>query len=378
MGAFDSGLPSHETYAYRLLGLVAVSGEFPTGQVSRLPGSTTYKEAVIRSLKKERLLKPYSRDRLRGYRLGSKAKRLLMQENTARFAFYLTGETDTNRLKCELSRRLRLHRLAQTYVTMQNAGVSIFRDEKPSLWTSTGSGLPLDPPAFYSSREVKEMGMDAIKIRGSRLTGVLPARSGLLAVYNMGSSIPNFDYRTELRTKAFLRIALCQQRLSKLYAPGEVYGLLFSDSMGPLSGLLTASSDKAPGFFLLDGSYEHFYYLTNDHRGESLLRFLADPSLSAQLNRVLLQDLFPANPDSAVENDGFAPDGRPVLFSYLPDIPRLNRFAAALELHDQTGVLICCDFQREALANAFPERIVFQTISFEKLERSFLLTAKQN
>lgn len=132
MGAFDSGLPSHETYAYRLLELVAVRGEFPTSQVSRLPGSTTYKEAVIRSLKKERLLKPYSRDCLHGYRLGSRAKRLL-QENPARFSVYFTGETETNRLKCEPSRRLRLHRLAQTYVTMQNAGVSIFRDEKSSL-----------------------------------------------------------------------------------------------------------------------------------------------------------------------------------------------------------------------------------------------------
>ena len=64
------------------------------------------------SLKKSGLLRTYYRDRLRGYRLGARAKAALLDGWPERFSPYLTGDTDTNRLKSEVNRRLRLHRLA--------------------------------------------------------------------------------------------------------------------------------------------------------------------------------------------------------------------------------------------------------------------------
>lgn len=102
--------------AYRLLSLTAISGEFPTDQLNRLPGSPYYLESVVTALKKDGLLRTYYRDKLRGYRLGPRAKATLLDSRPDRFASYLTGDTDTNRLKCEIDRRLRLHRLAETYV----------------------------------------------------------------------------------------------------------------------------------------------------------------------------------------------------------------------------------------------------------------------
>ena len=74
------------------------------------------------SLKKSGLLRTYYRDRLRGYRLGAKAKAALLDGWPERFSPYLTGDTDTNRLKSEVNRRLRLHRLAETYITMRGLG----------------------------------------------------------------------------------------------------------------------------------------------------------------------------------------------------------------------------------------------------------------
>ena len=58
------------------------------------------------SLKKSGLLRTYYRDRLRGYRLGAKAKAALLDGWPERFSPYLTGDTDTNRLKSEVNRRL--------------------------------------------------------------------------------------------------------------------------------------------------------------------------------------------------------------------------------------------------------------------------------
>ena len=124
--------------AYRLLSLTAISGEFPTDQLNRLPGSPYYLESVVTALKKDGLLRTYYRDKLRGYRLGPRAKATLLESRPDRFASYLTGDTDTNRLKCEIDRRLRLHRLAETYVTMDNAGVCVYRDEKPAIFAPEG------------------------------------------------------------------------------------------------------------------------------------------------------------------------------------------------------------------------------------------------
>ena len=48
--------------AYRLLSLTAISGEFPTDQLNRLPGSPYYLESVVTALKKDGLLRTYYRD----------------------------------------------------------------------------------------------------------------------------------------------------------------------------------------------------------------------------------------------------------------------------------------------------------------------------
>ena len=142
------------------------------------------------SLKKSGLLRTYYRDRLRGYRLGAKAKAALLDGWPERFSPYLTGDTDTNRLKSEVNRRLRLHRLAETYITMDNAGAGLFQDEKPKVFSPQGyHGEAIEYPAFYSSREVKEMGIDTTQVRSSRFTGVLLAPTGIYVTYNSGAAL---------------------------------------------------------------------------------------------------------------------------------------------------------------------------------------------
>ena len=60
--------PRQDTLGRYLLELAAVCGEFPSSLLPRIPGSPSYKEAVITSLKKEGLLRVFYKDRLRGFR----------------------------------------------------------------------------------------------------------------------------------------------------------------------------------------------------------------------------------------------------------------------------------------------------------------------
>lgn len=364
-------LPGRETQAYRLLVLIAISGEFPVTLLDRLPGGESYKEAMVYKLKSEKLLRIYYKDKLRTLRLTAYAKKLLLAQRPERFSFYLTGNADTNLLKSEITRRIRLCRIAVTYVTMQGAGISLFRDSKPEIFRPTGEMISEKPkrPVFYSSREIKEIGMEAVKIRGARLVGVTVSENHIFATYNQSITGTRWDYRAEMRAKVLLGNRFC--RGSNQYRPETICGLLLDEGMEPLYQLLTGADSATRCFFLLDGNYEHFYYLTNDHYGEVLLKLLCNQDKTEELNTLLMQGLGKREPGWLIENDAVDRQGNPVLFGYFMDMPRMVRFANALQLQERQGTLICFDFQKEVLRRCFGEEMELQTISFEKFERRF-------
>lgn len=368
----SNSLPDQQTVGYMLLELIAVSGELPANQLRRLSGGDSYKLNVIRILKTQKLLRTYYRDGLRGYRLTAQAKKSLLAVNPHRFSFALTGSAETNLVKSEITRRLRLHRVAETTVTMMNAGVQIHRDEKPDIFSpcrDESTRLSIQAPAFYNSREVKEMGTVFVKIRGARSVGVLLTPADLFVVYNLGNSLMKWEYKSEMRTKALMKTVLCRERLPQQYPPDSVQGLIFGNSMSLAYDILKEAGSKQ--YFILDGNYEHFYYLTNDRRGERLLSLLCSRTMTERLEDILYADLYESETVSDLESDAVDRNGNPVLLSFFCDLPRIKRFDTALQLQNKSGTLICFDFQREALERYCSKQITFQTIDFQKWERSF-------
>jgi hypothetical protein len=252
---------------------------------------------------------------------------------------------------------------------MDNAGVCVYRDEKPAIFAPEGyAGGRIVYPAFFSSREVKEMGIDTTKIRSSRSTGILLAPSGIFVTYNSSSALMKWRYKSEMRVKALIWSVICQQRLSPQFRHEDVHGLILGNSMDLAYQILTSTGGRKHDFFMLDGSYEHFLYLTNDHQGEVILALLCDPGKTAELDRILLQGLTARQPGLAIEHDGISPDGSPVLFGYFCDLPRIARFNTSLELSEHPGTLICFDFQAEVLRSYCGSQVRFQTIDFTKFE----------
>lgn len=362
-------LPSHNSLNYELLSLMAICGEVPCTCSARLTASESYRKKVVTSLTHDKLLRIFSRHHLRGYRLGVRGKRLLLQQEPERFAFYLSGCSDTNAIKSEVSRRVRLHRIAQTYVTMLNAGAMIYRDEKPPIFSPAASGsIRIEQPCFYDSREMKEAELEMLKIRGSRMAGALFTSSRVFAVYNSMGFLPVFEPQVEQRAKVMLE-QICRTKISFNL---KASGLLLSDSMDILRILLEHSRTRKLDHFLLNDGYEHFYFLTNDSYGEALLQLLCHPEIIAQVNAALLQEFQSPSPNSRLECDAVDDSGSPVLFCYLPDIPRLYRFVSALDLLNITGILVCFDFQADALRPLCGDNIELQIIDFQKFKMRFL------
>jgi len=189
-------------------------GEVPSIQIKRLAGGERYKELVIIELRKRKFIYTFYQEKLRGLRLTGKAKDLLIEDAPDRFSFFLIGSTDTNIIKSEFKRRLRLHRVAQAFITMLNADIEVFRDEKPNVFAPVANAAEIDYPSFYLSREVKELGERATAIRGSRSVGILLTASAAFAVYNMGEALMKWDYRAEMRVKTLMTTLLCARSFS--------------------------------------------------------------------------------------------------------------------------------------------------------------------
>ena len=369
------------TSAYHLMEMAAISGECSPRVLAHLHLNTSYGEKLITRLKKEGHIRTHYKDGLRGYRLTSRGKKLLLAENPARFSFYLSGCSDTNRPRSDIPRRLRLQQASIAYAMLQGAGVEIFRDRKAPLFRpgtrTEASPCNMTLPAFYHSREVKELGAEAVKINNSRTTGILLAPECIYAVFCTGGALMKWEYRTELKVKALLSYHASQGILSgsrggpRYHPDTPVRALIIGEDMDTALKLMESTGGFRKSYFYLDSSFDFFHYIPDDSTGEAMIRLLCSPALQKALNGLLLSDLQPPCSDYGLEHDALR-DGYPVLLSYDFDILRLSRFRTALSLRGMTGHLICFDFQKTVLGQYFRETASIETIDLKKFERRFL------
>ena len=368
------------TSAYRLMELIAISGECSPRVLAHLHLSTSYGEKLITRLKKEGCIKTHYKDGLRGYRLTGRGKKLLLGENPARFAFYLSGSSDTNRPRSDFPRRHRLQQASIAYAMLQDAGVEIYRDRKTPLFqpgTSQKAPCNMTLPAFYHSREVKELGAEAIKINNSRTIGILLAPECIYAVFCTGGALMKWEYRTELKVKALLSYHTSRGILSGMnnglrYTPDTpVKALIIGEGMDTALKLMESTGGFQKSYFYLDSSFDYFHYIPDGSAGATMLKLLCSPALLKGLKNLLLSDLQPPCPDYGLEHDAVS-EGMPVLLAFDFDMLRLSRFRTALSFHGLTGNLVCFDFQKPVLQQYFGEAATIETIDLKKFEGRFL------
>lgn len=368
------------TAAYRLLSLTALSGECSPDILSRLGIGPSYGEKLVTKLKDEGLLKTHYKDRLRGYRLACGGKKLLLAQNPERFSFYLSGNTETNHPRSGYPRRLRLQQASHIYAMLLNAGITFFRDEKPLIFREepqAGESVRMPLPIFYHSREVKELGTEAVKIGNSRIMGILFAPGCIYALFHTGTAPIKWEYQTELRVKTFLshhvsRGILSRGSIEPCYHPDTPIRLLFIGSgMDTALKLMESTGGFQKSYFCLDSSFDYFHYIPDDAAGETTLRLLCSPALQKALRSLLLSDLQPPCPDYGMEHDAVS-EGMPVLLAFDFDMLRLSRFRTALSFHGLAGNLVCFDFQKPVLQQYFGDAAAIETIDLYKFERRFL------
>ena len=365
--------------AYRLMELTAISGECSPHVLAHLNLSACYGEKLITRIKKDGYIRTHYKDGLRGYRLTSRGKKLLLEENHSRFSFYLSGSSDTNRPRSDFPRRLRLQQASIAYAMFLNAGVEIFRDRKPLLFSAKIWTTPCNMalPVFYHSREVKELGAEAVKINNSRTMGILLSPECIYAVFCTGGSLMKWEYRTELKVKALLSYHTSRGILSGTgsglcYHPDTpIKALIIGEGMDTALKLMESTGGFQKSYFYLDSSFDYFHYIPDNAAGNTMIRLLCSPTLMKELRNLLISDLQPPCPDYGLEHDAIS-GGMPVLLAFDFDMLRISRFRTALSFRGLIGNLVCFDFQKPVLQQYFGEVAAIETIDLKKFEGRFL------
>ena len=361
-------LPTVGTLPDQILTMTALCGELPNRELSRFHAAPSYIERTVKRLRHDNLLQTHYRDGLRGLRLTQTARKLLLDQRPDRFSAILGSSHEHSQLKSEPDRRRRTHRMAEVLMTMHHAGVRAFPWEKPALFQPT----PMDhepsiwPPLYYSSHEIKDVGLLSTKIFGSRMMGILLSPEQQFLIYNIGEGEIRWGQNIEMRLKAFCLVELQQRRLPSQFGV-PISAIVFASSMQQMEWLMQGGRE-ARSYFVLEQNFDHFYFLTNDCRGEIILQVLYDPDRKAYLDDILMEDLTTDGACWGVDCDAFDADGALVLFGYTCDMPHIKRFDNGLSLHDLKGTLICFDFQEEVMRAVCGPNVTLQLIDFDAYE----------
>ena len=364
-------LPSPDTFPDLLLTLTALSGEFPSALVKRLPGSEYYNRNVVTRMKKAGLLYKYSRDGLHGLRLTSLAKDLLLTQQPDRYSDILAGDSVLNAPKYSAVRRARLHRMAEVLVSMFNANVLILPWEKPDIFQADGETSPtdIDQPTYYTSLEIKGGGDQGKKFTGSRATGILFTYDNIYLTFNTGASEMKWDSKSETRLKVFVAYSL-RVRQAGRHSMKKPDAIMFASDMGQFNVLMDGSRKKKSRNQTVLDDFDHFHYLTKDYYGAVILCLLCDPELRKVLDGVLMKGLTPVpRGSSTIDCDAIDGDKAPVLLGYTCDMPRIQRFVHGLMTHGREGVLYCFDFQEEVMRQVCGIQANIQCIDFDAVVR---------
>lgn len=360
-----------DTQIYQFLELVAISGEYPAEKVSLYFGEGRYGEKVITTLKKENMIKLFQKDGFKGYRLTITGKKYLLQINPERFCFYLCGKVETNLIKSEKYRQIRLHRMAVVNAMIIRSGIEIFRDKKEKLFQKEYHARnPPALPVYYSSREIKEIGMEAVKIKNARATGVLITNTRVFLIYHTGDTVMKWQKQSELRLKAVIGFYLQKNKILNGHnRVNDIAVIMIGNNMEVAYSLLISNGGSAKQLFLVDDSFNNQYFIPENFYGITLMKILCDQRITEELNQILSTDLSSDIP-KGMDCDGMDQKHRPVLFAYDFNMVRITKFQLALAIRKIKGIIICFDFQKEVLQR-YCNHIEIQTISYSKLERRF-------
>lgn len=341
-----------------LLLLIAVSGELPADLAGVIIGSDSYAATIITRLKKEGYISVRNKSGCKGYVLRMQGKRYLLQEYESEVGYFLQGAIETNHVKSEVQKRIRLHRMSKAWVFHWKMGIPIFRSKKPKLFGNHSEIREGEITAYYGSLEYKN-GVDAIK--GSRACGILITGESVYIVYHTLSQRMKWAKKIERAMRSWTEK---QEMQSGSMRPTEA--VIIGDSMDFIGALLESDGGIRKNLFLVDDVYDKYYYLPMSEDSYVQMMLLTSQSKRKMLCQFLNRILYKKENKEYAVNAGTDENGHPVYFCYELELHHLLRIKQDMGWN-RKGSILCLEYQRKALGAFFGEEVKYIEIASHKV-----------
>ena len=336
--------------------MIAICKELPAKLTGQVVGSDSYAEALITRLKREGFIAVRSGDGDRGYVLKAKGRRYVLEAYEADTAFFLQG-AGKGHVKSEVHKRIRLHRMSEVWVFFLKAGVCIFQSQKPALGSGFGKN-GVETAAYYGSLEFKG---DFEAIKGSRACGVLLSGNSAYVVYNTMEQRMKWAKKMERSMRTWTEKLLLKK--GSLHAADA---LIFGENPGFLCELLESDGGIRKNLFQVDDIYERYYYVPMWDRAMVQIWLLLDGEKQERLKQFLGGILSRKREKEYAICDGYDRQGNPIYFCHELEMRHLLRVKQEIAWH-HGGIVVCLDYQEEALRTYFGEGIEIHAVITERL-----------
>lgn len=341
-----------------ILELIAVCIDYPCRLMNRFECSSRSAYRCIDKLIDKGYIKKYKKDGICSLRLTRKGQAYVLSTNPKRFEPCIEKK---RYCQSDITKRFRLHKIVSTYTSMKNSGIKIFADEKPDLFSSNEEGdITIENPTFYSALEIKDLGIECVKIKFSRAVGVLltPNDCGFI-VYNTDDSLMKWSSMAEQKLYGVLTGIL----INKSIQVDDFAALMIGNDMDTAKIQLLSNGGVKKSFFRLDNTFNEFYYVPGNKDGDFLLKILSDCNTRENIKELVMQSFRINTNTLPFASDGVDTQERPALLAYEFDMEKIRRFKNGLEMFEERGIVICFDFQRRVLEEYFGELARIVTLS---------------
>jgi len=334
--------------AMEILELIAVLIDFPCCLINRFECSSRNVYRIICRLIDAGLIKRFRKDKMGSLRLTQKGQAYLLEHDRGRIGKI---EDKIKYSKSEEEKRRRLHRIASAYISMRNAGVKIYTDQKPIVFSKNKvDEVKINEPVFYSSLEIKSVGIECTKIKYCRAVGLLLASDDRgFIVYNSQNTLMKWSSTAEQRVSGTLTGLLldCGIQIN------HFYGLMVGKDMEFAKRLLFSDGGLKNELFKLDNTFYEFYYVPEDENGDYLISLLVDNKRLKDMKRQLIDELEIKIDFRPYSSDGKDKYDRAILFAYDFDLEKIRKFKSGLEMFEEIGIVVCFEFQKKVLEEYF-------------------------
>lgn len=359
------------SYADKILTAICFSGDFPYKSLYLLDDNLQMLQRNARRLRDYGYISILGSGQTRTLRMLQKGIDFMMTlrpELTEYFLFVSENNTARGGKTGETA-LVRRHRLAESMVIIQRAGIYFLKEQKPfmdidALNTGVVKTPLIDKSYYYNSRELKNVKPSAkYKYAFTRFLGAIFSPANAYLVYNTNKGLIKWNNQGENKAKMLV------DNLYNVFFDVKGYkevdsAIIFAKDMEVLLKILNSKRGKKDkqGFQYLsfDNTFPNTHFITLDKQGINQMFMLTEKGFED----IILNALFKHNNNTYSGGDYYDKATNTLKIEFFSgNIGKLKRFNNLKDLRSNLNYeVLCFDFQEQVLRDYLDKKIKITAI----------------